>query len=129
MPVPTEKSLMTMADEFYNTWNFSHCIGSIDGKHIRIQCPTNSGSMFFNYKMYFSVVLQAAADAHCRFTTIDVGGYGKQSDGGTFQVSDLYRAFKDQILEIQNFPPYQIQILQPHMIWWEMKPTHFCLFY
>ena len=81
------------------------CIGSIDGRHIRIQCPTNSGSMFFNYKMYFFVVLQAVADARCRFTTLDIGGYGKQSDVGTFQVSDLYRAFKDQILETLKLSP------------------------
>lgn len=80
MPVPTEKSFKSIAEEFYNTWNFPNCLGSIDGKHIRIQCPYNSGSMYFNYKKFFSIVLQAVADARYKFITVDVGGYGKQSD-------------------------------------------------
>ncbi|GFO46462.1 pescadillo homolog [Plakobranchus ocellatus] len=41
-----------------------------------------------------AVVLQAVVDANYKFITIDVGGYGKQSDGGTFQVSDFYRALE-----------------------------------
>lgn len=40
--------------------------GAMDGKHVRIKCPLNSGTMFFNYKRFFSVVLQAVADSHCR---------------------------------------------------------------
>nr|CAI5847581.1 unnamed protein product [Callosobruchus analis] len=63
------------------------CIGSIDGKHCRIRCPANSGSAFFNYKQYFSIVLQAVADANKKFIAIEVGGKGKQSDGGTFHYS------------------------------------------
>lgn len=47
--------------------------------------------MFYNYKKYFSVVLQGVVDANCQFIAIDVGGYGKQSDGGTFQASDFYK--------------------------------------
>ena len=48
--------------------------------------------MFFNYKKFFSVILQGVADAKYRFINIEVGGYGKQSDGGTFQASELYHA-------------------------------------
>ena len=99
MPVPTEESFKSIAEEFYSIWNFPNCLGSIDGKHIRIQCPQNSGSMYYNYKTYFSIVLQAVADAHYRFTTVDVGGYGKQSDGGTFQASELYRGLAEKKLK------------------------------
>lgn len=46
--------------------------------------------MFYNYKQYFSIVLQAVADANYKFVCVDIGGYGKQSDGGTFMSSSLH---------------------------------------
>jgi hypothetical protein len=46
--------------------------------------------MFFNYKKYFSVVLQRLVDANCEFITVNMGGFGKQSNGGKFLVSDLF---------------------------------------
>ena len=49
MPVPSEDKWKSIADEFYETWNFPNCIGTINGKHIMIQCLFNSGSLFFNY--------------------------------------------------------------------------------
>lgn len=39
---------------------------------------------------YYSIVLQGVADANNKFISVDVGAYGKQSDGGTFLASDLY---------------------------------------
>lgn len=100
MPIPTREKLLSIAEDFYTIWNFPHCLGALDGKHVRVHCPDNSGSMFYNYKKYFSVVLQAVVDANYKFITIDVGGYGKQSDGGTFQVSDFYRALETGKFEL-----------------------------
>lgn len=40
--------------------------------------------------IFFSIVLQGVSDANYKFITIDVGGYGKQSDGGTFRASSLF---------------------------------------
>ena len=98
MPVLTTEMLFATSNEFYLKWNFPNVVGSIDGKHIRLKCPSNSGSVYCNYKHYYSVVLQGLGDARCRFISIDVGAYGKQSDGGIFRHSSLY-----QLLSSNNF--------------------------
>lgn len=102
MPPPKVEDFKKIAKEFYETWNFPNCVGAIDGKHIRIKCPKHSGTMYFNYKHFYSIVLQAVADARYRFIIIDVGGYGKQSDGGTFRSSEMFQLLSKGRL---NIPP------------------------
>jgi len=89
LPDPSEVDLNNKADEFYQKWNFPNCVLAIDGKHVRIQCPSNSGSLFFNYKEYFSVVLLAMVDANYKFIAIDVGSFGKEGDSGIFLKSNM----------------------------------------
>lgn len=60
-----------------------------------MQCPEKSGSLHYNYKRYFSVVvLQGIADHSCQFVRIEVGAYGKQSDGGIFRGSHLFKCLE-----------------------------------
>lgn len=87
MPVPTGEMWKKTAEEFWTRWNFPLCIGAIDGKHCRIKKPNNSGSKYFNYKGYFSIVLLAVVDASCKFMIVDVGSCGGNSDGGIFERS------------------------------------------
>nr|CAH7734519.1 unnamed protein product [Callosobruchus chinensis] len=100
MKQPTTADFLRISEEYNRLWDFPNCIGAWDGKHIRIKCPSHSGSMFFNYKHYFSIVLQGLVDDHYRFISIDVGGYGKQSDGGTFQASKLSKLLEKNKLGI-----------------------------
>ncbi|GFY34473.1 DDE Tnp4 domain-containing protein [Trichonephila clavipes] len=75
MAVPSADEWLKIAQDYQDKWNMPNCIGSIDGKHCRIQHPPNAGPLFYNYKDFHSIVLLAVADA-C-FTMIEVGAYGK----------------------------------------------------
>ncbi len=61
-------------------WQFPNCIGA-------------SGSLYYNYKGWFSVVLMALVDAYYCFIMIDVGAYGRNSDGAIFANSEFGKAF------------------------------------
>ena len=62
----TNEGWLEVAGDFEARWNLPHCLGAFDGKHIRIQKPKNSGSLYFNYKQFFSVVLMALVDSKYR---------------------------------------------------------------
>lgn len=116
MPFPTEAMFESIANDFQNKWNFPNCVGCIDGKHIRIRCPSNSGSMYYNYKQYFSEVLQAVSDANYRFICVDIGAFGKQSDGGIFANSSLYAHLQNKSLNIPKDKPLpQSNLVLPHV--------------
>jgi hypothetical protein len=72
MPAITQNSLKEIAEEYGNQWQYPNCVGSLDGKHVRLKCPSNTGSQYFIYKGYFSMVLLGMCDANYRFTTISV---------------------------------------------------------
>lgn len=117
LPKPTVEMWKHIANDFYTIWNFPNCLGAIDGKHITIQAPPNSGSLYFNYKKTFSIVLLALVDAHYNFIAVDVGAYGKNSDGGIFANSNLGRALQRDSLSIPgNAALPGTHTLAPHVI-------------
>lgn len=91
MPFPTTEMLEKSAKDYEKLWNFPNCVGSINGKHVRIKCPKKTGSQHLNYKEFFSVILQGLVDAKYKFLSVDVGAYGRQSDSGVFSESNLYQ--------------------------------------
>lgn len=78
MPVPTRQDWLEIAHGFQERWNFPNCIGAIDGKHVVLQAPPASGSLYYNYKGTHSIVLLALVDAHYKFRVIDVGAFRKK---------------------------------------------------
>jgi hypothetical protein len=52
-----------IARDFKKKWNFPHALGALDGKHIRIRNPARAGSLYYNCKRYFSIVLMVLVDA------------------------------------------------------------------
>ena len=74
-------------------WNFPLCIGAIDGKHIAIECPSDTGSLYYNYKGFFNVVLMAVCDAHYVFSLMNVGDFGSNNNSGVLENSAMGKAF------------------------------------
>jgi len=82
LPDITTVDFNVKASEFWTKWNFPNCILAIDWKHVRVRSPNNTGSLFFNYEDYFSIVLLAMVDANYKFIAVDVGSFGKEGDSG-----------------------------------------------
>ncbi|KAL2080736.1 hypothetical protein ACEWY4_024529 [Coilia grayii] len=98
MPTPTTEDWRSVAEGFQRRWAFPNCLGSIDGKHVVIRAPDNSGSLFYNYKGTYSVVLLAVVDAEYCFRVVDVGAYGRTSDGGVLANSTFGQKLQDGTL-------------------------------
>jgi hypothetical protein len=56
-----------VAEKFYRNWNFSHTCGALNSKHVSCRCPPKSGSLYYNYKGFYSFVLMALVDADYKF--------------------------------------------------------------
>ena len=119
LPVPSEAEWHSIAKDFYVRWNFPNCIGAIDGKHIMIQCPSNSGSLFFNYKSYFSIVLLVVTSADYRFVMVDIGAYGSSNDSGVLNNTALFKCLKKKKLGIppsKQLPNDTKETCVPHVL-------------
>ncbi|GAB1867793.1 Nuclease harbi1-like protein [Camponotus japonicus] len=73
-PPANEVEWRQVAAGFWEEWQFPHCVGAINGKHIQIQAPQ---------------------------TSQNIGAEGSQSDGGVFQSSEMGRRLNDGSI---NFP-------------------------
>ena len=62
----TTNQWKTISEQYFNMWNFPHCLGSLDGKHIVMRKSWHAGSVYHNYKGTESIVLMAIVDATYR---------------------------------------------------------------
>lgn len=97
-----EREWEIISEEFEDKWNFPHCVGAMDGKHITLQAPLNSGSDYFNYKSFFSIVLLAVVDAKYNFIYANVGSQGRISDGGVFNATQFKKWLGESTLNLPS---------------------------
>ncbi|XP_039967913.1 protein ALP1-like [Bactrocera tryoni] len=102
LSTPNAHELRDIASKFYVKTGMPNCLRAIDGKHIRITSPRNSGSLYYNYKKTFSIVLMAVSDANYVFTYVDVGALGSQNDGGIFARSAFGKKLLNGTLEVPS---------------------------
>ena len=89
MPIPDKDLWLKIAKEFTERFQFPNCVGAVVGKHIRSKKLNRSGSLFFNYKGYFSLVLLAVVYAGGKFVIVDVGSRGSNNYAGVFSRSEF----------------------------------------
>ncbi len=81
----TPDDWMVIANTNSHRWQYHHCLGAIDGKHVAIRKPMNAGSYYFNYKNFHSIVLVALVYGNYKFTWVEVGANGTSSDAQIFE--------------------------------------------
>lgn len=100
LPIPSEDNWIRIADEYRCRWQLPNCLGAIDGKHVKIKSPNKSGTLYYNYKKTYSIVLFGVCDANNFFTYVNIGAYGSQSDGGVLRESSFGYHLKNGTLNI-----------------------------
>lgn len=87
-----------IAADFGERYQFWNCLGALDGKHVAIQKPAHTGSLYYNYKGHFSIVLMALANSRKEFIMIDVGANGRVSDGGVLFYTKFWESYQQGTL-------------------------------
>ena len=98
-PSMTDGSL-EIAKGFQERWNFPHVCGAIDGKHVAIRKPKQSGSIYYNYKGFFSIVILVLCDANYKAIWGHVGSPGSESDCGIYNDSPMFQGIQDETIKL-----------------------------
>ena len=76
-------------------WHVPHALGALDGKHVALKKPKNTGALYHNYKGFFSIVMLALVDGQYKFRWVNTGTVGSCSDAQIFNASQLKRRIED----------------------------------
>ena len=109
------KEWKRISEKYLEKWNFPHCIGALDGKHVAIERPRNAGSLFYNYKQFHSIVLMALVDADLTVIMVDIGEYGRDNDAAIFSHCEMGQRFSNGSLHV---PPSELfgNMMLPYVI-------------
>ncbi|XP_034024535.1 putative nuclease HARBI1 [Thalassophryne amazonica] len=90
-----EAGCQHIADEWLQRWNFTHTVGATDGKHVACKAPPNTGSKYYNYKGFFSIILLGLVSSGYRFLWADGSGNGAALDAQIYNHSELRQSLDD----------------------------------
>ena len=100
----TVEERLLISEKLSQHWNFPNMIGAVDGKHVILQQPCNSGSHYRNYKGTDSIILMAVGPEY-QFLFADVGMNGRNSDGGNWLQSPMRKALEKYTLSLPKPKP------------------------
>ena len=101
-----------------------NCLGAIDRKHVCILHPPGSGSDYFNYKGFLSIVLLAIVGARSQFIFADVGCQAKISDGGVLRNTEFFKALEGEKINIPQPKELPIEDVN-YQDWRPLVPYYF----
>ena len=96
----TTDGWLEIAKGFQDKWNFPHVCGAIDGKHVAIRKQKQSGSIYYNYKGFFSIVILVLCDANYKAIWAHVGSPGSESDCGIYNDSPMFQGIQDETIKL-----------------------------
>ncbi|RCN52632.1 hypothetical protein ANCCAN_01331 [Ancylostoma caninum] len=116
-PTPTREMFEECASKTRARYDYPRAEGFLDGKHVRIKKPEHSGSTYWNYQNFFSIILLAVCDVDYRIIAYDVGAPGRAGDAGVFRDSSIKRFLDEnddlfpETRTLGNVGPVQFHVL------------------
>ncbi|GFR92459.1 protein ANTAGONIST OF LIKE HETEROCHROMATIN PROTEIN 1 [Elysia marginata] len=103
--IPQAAEWIEISNMFETKLQFPHSLGAVDGKHVTISPPPDSGSYFYNYKGFHNLVLMAIANENYEFIYVHFGTNGRVSDNGVIACTSFYKMLKQGNLNLQEHTP------------------------
>ena len=101
----TVEEWLLISEKLSQYWNFPNMISTVDGKHLILQQPCNSGSHYRNYKGMDSIILMAVVGPEYQFLFAGVGMNRKNSDRGKCLQSPMRKALEKNTLSLPKPKP------------------------
>jgi len=95
----TVEEWKAIENKFSERWNFPHCVGDLDGKHVVIQA-CGQGSLFYDYKGSHSIVLMVLPGPSYKIIRCNVGVNGRVSDGGVWNRTGFCNALENEEIDL-----------------------------
>ena len=103
----------------------SNAVGALDGKHKRIQCPPDTGTLFHNYKGFFSLVLMVVCNANYCFTVTGICQHGRNNDSGVLSKSEMGKRLSASEIHLpkpERLPGFLFDLLPFYLLIDEIFP-------
>ena len=98
----TNIEVLTTQQTFESLTDLPNVVGAIDGTHIKIKTPTQSGPDYFSRLQQHDVVVQAVTDGEKRFLDVAAGFPGSTHDSRVLRNSSLYRQItNNELLDVK----------------------------